>query len=410
MHKLVHVRAGVPLGLALEALRRHKLRSALTALGIVVGVACIVTMVGIGEGSKGAIQRNISALGSNFLVVYPGIATSAGARIFTGQSTLTEDDVAAVREECASAAFVTPDVRTAAQLVQGESNWGTRVEGVGVDWPCVRSWDVKAGAFFGEPEVRSAARVCLVGATVAEQLFGSADPVGETIRMKNIPFRVVGVLEAKGGNLMGQDQDDVVVAPYTTVMRLLKRTIKIDAVLVSAISPDAIDQAQAEIEALLRQRHRIPDGQDSDFLIRSQQEIAQVAEQTSGTLSMLLATLASIALLVAGVGIANVMLVSVTERIREIGLRLAVGARRRDILAQFLIEALGLSVAGGAVGVVVGLCASRILAAAAGWPIAFSSAAIARAFAVAVTVGLVFGLYPAWKASRFRPIEALRFE
>jgi len=410
MRKSPHVRARVSAELALEALRNHPMRSGLTALGIVVGVACVVTMVGIGQGSKGAIQRNISSLGSNFLVVYPGFATSGGARLFTAQSTLTEDDVAAMREECPSVAFVTPDVRTAAQLVEGDSNWGTRVEGVGVDWPCVRSWDTRAGAFFGEPEVRSAARVCLLGATVAEELFGSTPPVGETIRIKNIPFRVIGVLDAKGGNLMGQDQDDVVVAPYTTVMRLLKRTIKIDAVLASAASPEAIGQAQGEIEALLRQRHRISDGQDSDFLIRSQQEIAQVAEETSGTLSMLLASLAAIALLVGGVGIANVMLVSVTERIREIGLRLAVGARRRDILAQFLLEALGLSVAGGAVGVVVGLFASRILAAAAGWPIVFAPASVGHAFGIAVGIGLVFGLYPAWKASRFRPIEALRYE
>ena len=343
-------------------------------------------------------------------MVFPGVATQSGARIFTGESTLTEDDVAAVRAECPAVAYVSPQSRTGAQVVAGGLNWGTQIQGVGVDWPFVRAWNVEKGAFFGESEVRAAAKVCLLGNTVADALFARENPVGQTVRIKNFPFRVVGVLEAKGGSVMGQDQDDVVVAPYTTVMRLLKGRTRIDMFMASATSRGSVEQAQREIESLLRQRHRIAPGQDSDFMIRSQQEIAATADQTSKTLSALLASAASISLLVGGIGIMNIMLVSVTERTREIGIRMAIGAKGRDILTQFLIEALALSIAGGAIGIALGVGASRLLAWKANWPILLSPMAVVLAFGFSAVIGVFFGFYPARKASRLDPIEALRYE
>jgi putative ABC transport system permease protein len=398
------------LKVGLQAIARNKMRSMLTALGIIIGVACVIAMIGVGQGSQAAIQAQISSLGSNFLMVFPGVATQSGARIFTGQSTITEEDIAAVRAECPSVAYVTPVSRSAAQIAAGGQNWGTQVQGVGVEWPFVKSWNVEKGAFFGDSEVRAAAKVCLLGSTVANALFEGQDPVGQTVRLKNFPFRVVGVLESKGGNSMGQDQDDIVIAPYTTVMRLLKNRQKVDMFMASAASRNSVEEAQNEIEALLRQRHRIGPGQDSDFMIRSQREIAQTADETSKTLSTLLASAASISLLVGGIGIMNIMLVSVTERTREIGIRMAIGAKGRDVLTQFLIEALTLSIAGGAVGVALGIAASRILAWKAGWPIHLSPGAIALAFGFSAAIGVFFGFYPARKAARLDPIEALRYE
>jgi putative ABC transport system permease protein len=402
-------RFGTLFRVAMTAIGRNKMRSALTALGIIVGVACVVTMIGVGQGSRGAIESRISSLGTNFLMVIPGTSTQSGARIFTGQPTLTEADAEAVAGECPSVAYVSPYSRTGAQVVFGDENWGTNVQGVGVDWPCVRSWNLARGEFFGSPEVRSAARVCVLGSTVAGALF-YRDPLGETIRIKNVPFRVIGVLETKGANLMGQDQDDTVIAPYTTVMRVLKGSTKIDLLLASAVSSEAIETAESEIEALLRQRHRIRSGQDSDFIIRSQQEISQTADRTSRTLSLLLASVASISLLVGGIGIMNIMLVSVQERTREIGLRRALGARRRDILTQFLVEAMTLSIAGGAIGIAVGVGASRFVAWKEQWPIAVPLSAVLAAFGFAATVGILFGYLPARQASRLKPIEALRAE
>jgi len=398
------------LKVGLKAIARNKMRSALTALGIIIGVACVIAMVGVGKGSQAAIQSQISSLGTNFLMVFPGVATQSGARIFTGESTLTEDDVAAVKAECPSVAYVSPMSRSAGQLVAGNLNWGTQVQGVGVEWPFIRSWNTSLGVFFGESEVRSASKVCLLGSTVATALFGDQNPVGESVRIKNFPFRVIGVLETKGGNTQGQDQDDTVVAPYTTVMRLLKGRNRIDMFMVSAVSQDAVPQAQAEIEALLRQRHRIPTGGDADFMIRSQQEIAQTADETSKTLSLLLASAASISLLVGGIGIMNIMLVSVTERTREIGIRMAIGAKGKDILTQFLVEALTLSIAGGGIGILLGVGASRFLAWRAGWSIALPPESILLAFGFSAAIGVFFGFYPARKASRLDPIEALRYE
>jgi putative ABC transport system permease protein len=398
------------LKVALKAIARNKMRSALTALGIIIGVACVIAMVGVGKGSQAAIQSQINALGTNFLMVFPGVATQSGARIFTGESTLTEDDAAAVRAECPSVAYVSPMSRSGAQVVYGNSNWGTQVQGVGVEWPFIRSWNLSQGSFFGDSEVRSTMKVVVLGSTVATSLFGDQNPVGATVRIKNFPFRVIGVLETKGGSTMGQDQDDTVVAPYTTVMRLIKGRNRIDMFMASAVSPDAVEQAQAEIEALLRQRHRLAPGQDTDFMIRSQQEIAQTASETSRTLSILLASAASISLLVGGIGIMNIMLVSVTERTREIGIRMAIGAKGKDILTQFLVEALTLSIAGGLIGIFLGVGASRILAWKAHWNIALPPESILIAFGFSAAIGVFFGFYPARKASRLDPIEALRYE
>ena len=398
------------LKVGMKAIARNKMRATLTALGIIIGVACVIAMIGVGQGSQAAIQAQISALGTNFLMIFPGIATQSGARIFTGQSTITEDDVAAVKAECHSVAYVSPVSRSAGQVVAGNLNWGTTIQGVGVEWPFVRSWNLEKGSFFSDSEVRAAAKVCVLGATVANALFEGQDPVGQTVRIKNFPFRVVGVLEVKGGSTMGQDQDDIVVAPYTTVMRLLKKSTKIDMFMASAASRTAVPEAQKEIEALLRQRHRIQTGQDSDFMMRSQEELAATADETSRTLSLLLASAASISLLVGGIGIMNIMLVSVTERTREIGIRMAIGAKGRDILTQFLIEALTLSIGGGAIGISLGIGASRVLAWKAHWPILLSPGAVLLAFGFSAAIGVFFGFYPARKASRLDPIEALRYE
>jgi putative ABC transport system permease protein len=398
------------LKVGMKAIARNKMRSTLTALGIIIGVACVIAMIAVGGGAQAAVQAQINSLGSNFLMIFPGVATQSGARIFTGQSTITEDDVAAVKSECPAVSYVSPSVRSAGQIVGGTGNWGTSVQGVGVEWPFVRSWNMEKGNFFGDSEVRSGSKVAVLGATVANALFPDGNAVDQMIRIKNIPFKVIGVLETKGGSTMGQDQDDTIIAPYTAVMKLLKRTTKIDMFMASATSRDAVDEAQTQIEALLRQRHRLQPGQDSDFMIRSQQEIAQTADQTSRQMSALLAAIASISLLVGGIGIMNIMLVSVTERTREIGIRMAIGAKGRDILTQFLIEALTLSVAGGAIGIALGVGASRFLAWKQQWPIVLSPTAILLAFGFSAAIGIFFGFYPAQKASRLDPIEALRYE
>jgi putative ABC transport system permease protein len=398
------------LKVAMQSIGRNKMRSGLTALGIIIGVACVIAMIGVGRGAQSAVQSQINALGSNYIMVFPGIATQSGARIWGADSRLTEEDALAVRGECPSVAYVSPRSRMGAQIVAGSQNWSTQVEGVGVDWPFIRSWNVAEGSFFDEQEVKGDAKVALLGTTVAQALFPSGGAVGETVRIKNIPFRVVGVLEEKGGSFGGQDQDDVVVAPYSTVMKRLKGRNRIDNFMASAVSREAVPEAEREIDALLRQRHRIQPGQDADFMIRSQQEIAQAADETSSQMSALLAAIASISLLVGGIGIMNIMLVSVTERTREIGIRMAIGAKGRDILTQFLIEALTLSVAGGILGILLGVGVSRVLAVRQQWPISIPPAAVLLAFGFAAAIGVFFGFYPARKASRLDPIEALRYE
>jgi putative ABC transport system permease protein len=394
----------------LMAIARNKMRSALTMLGIIIGVGCVITIVALGAGASGSIQATINSLGTNFIMIFPGATTQSGARTFSGESRLTAEDVQAIKTEAPAVAYASAVVRTSGQVVAGELNWGTSVYGVDVDWPFIRTWNVEQGTFFTEGDVKTSAKVAVLGATVAENLFPAGDGVGQAIRIKHVPFRVVGVLERKGGNMMGQDQDDQIIAPYTTVMKQLQGRSRIDMVNVSAVAGDQVAEAQTEIEALLRQRHRIQPGQDSDFQIRSQEEIASTAAQTSKTLSFLLIGVAAVSLLVGGIGIMNIMLVSVTERTREIGIRLAIGAKGRHVLLQFLLEALSLSAAGGVIGIALGVLSSHLVSKMAGWPTNVSTGSIVLAFGFAAAIGVFFGFYPARKASRLDPIDALRYE
>jgi putative ABC transport system permease protein len=394
----------------LMAIARNKMRSLLTMLGIIIGVGCVITMLAVGTGASSSIQATINSLGTNFIMLFPGATTQSGARLFTGESTLTAQDVDAIRDEAPSVAYVSPSVRESAQVVAGDLNWGTAIYGVGVDWPFIRAWNVAQGDFFTDVDVRTSARVCVLGFTVADNLFPAGDAVGSSIRIKKVPFRVVGVLDRKGGNMMGQDQDDQIIAPYTTVMKQLQGRSRIGQVLISARAAAAVPQAQTQIEALLRQRHRIPPGQESDFTMRSQEEIASTSAQTSKTLSILLGSAAAISLLVGGIGIMNIMLVSVTERTREIGIRLAIGAKGKHVLLQFLLEAMALSIVGGAIGVALGLLVPHLVSKFAGLPTQVSPGSVLLAFAFAAAIGIFFGFYPARKASRLDPIDALRYE
>ena len=399
------------LKVAFRALARNKLRSLLTALGIIIGVACVVAVVGIGEGARIQAENQLKSLGTNFLMILPGSITSGGARAgFGASSKLSEEDVDAIRREVSTVSYVSASIRTVAQVIYGNQNWSTSIQGAQVDWPLVRSWNVDKGQFFTDQDDHAAAKVCVLGQTVVANLFPDEDPIGKPIRIKNIPFKVVGVLEAKGGSAVGQDQDDLVVAPYETVRKKLMGTTAVGQILVSASTNDNVDAAQTEITALLRQRHRILKPSDDDFIIRSQTEMIQQAEAQNRTMSALLWSIAGVSLLVGGIGIMNIMLVSVTERTREIGVRMAIGAKGRDIQAQFLVEAVALSVTGGAAGIGAGLAIQRLVAKLAGWPVATQPEAIVMAVVFSALVGVGFGFYPALKASRLDPIEALRYE
>jgi putative ABC transport system permease protein len=394
----------------LKAISRNKLRSSLTMLGIVIGVGCVIVVVAIGAGASQSIQNTINSLGSNFIMIFPGAATQGGMRGFTGQSNLTVEDADAIKAEAPAVAYVSPMVRTNAQVVAGELNWGTQVWGAGIDWPFIRAWNVAQGSFFTDQDVRVATKVCVLGNTVAENLFPQGDAVGQTVRIKNVPFKVVGVLERKGGNMMGQDQDDQIIAPYTTVMKRLQGTTRIGFIYASSASPERVQEAEDQIDALLRQRHRIVRGADPDFNMRSQEEIAQTSQQQMSILKTLLLSIAAVSLLIGGIGIMNIMLVSVTERTREIGIRMAIGAKGRHVLLQFLFEAVTLSIVGGLIGVLSGVGISTLIAKVLNWPIVVSSGSIALSFGVAGTVGVAFGFFPALKASQLDPIEALRYE
>jgi putative ABC transport system permease protein len=394
----------------LKAISRNKMRSFLTMLGIVIGVGCVIVVVAIGNGATKSIQDTINSLGSNFIMIIPGAATSSGAKIFTGNSTLTVEDADAIKNECPAVAYVTPNVRTAAQVVAGELNWGTSIYGVSPDWPFIRSWNSSDGTFFSDSDVKSATKVCVLGATVAENLFPQGGAVGQTVRIKNVPFKVVGVLDRKGGNMMGQDQDDQVLAPYTTVMKRLAGQSKIGMIMASAASPDQVQEAQDQIDALLKQRHRIPPTGDADYMLRSQEEIAAAQNAQMGVLRTLLISIAAISLLIGGIGIMNIMLVSVTERTREIGIRMAIGAKGRHVLLQFLFEAVTLSIVGGLIGILLGVGGSELVKNFLKWPIVVSASSIIVAFGVAAAVGVFFGFYPARTAAKLDPIDALRYE
>ena len=396
---------------ALRALRRNKLRSLLTVLGVVIGVCAVITLVNMGGGAQISIEQAISGLGTNLIVIFPGSVTKGGMRTGYGSvTTLTVEDAHAIQEECFAVQMVTPIVSTAAQVVYQNQNWGTSVFGVGPDYQRIKNWPLEQGEFFTAQDVNAAAKVCILGRTVVEKLFGRQNPVGQVIRVKRIPFRVIGVLTPKGQTAFGQDQDDTVVVPYTTTQKRLVEVTYLSMVMASAVSVDLIDDAQDQIKTLLRQRHSIKEGEDDDFTVRNLADLTAVFSTITGILTLLLGSIASISLIVGGIGIMNIMLVSVTERTKEIGIRMSVGATPRDILLQFLLEAVLLSLMGGSIGVCVGIGLTSAIAYVTGWPSPISLYAIVVSFLFSAGVGIFFGLYPARKASRMNPIEALRYE
>jgi putative ABC transport system permease protein len=406
----------VSIRVALRALRVNRLRSALTMLGIIIGVAAVIAMVAIGSGATASIQAQIQSIGSNIIMVSSGSLTTGGMRLGSGASqTLSEDDAKAISAECPAVSAVAPTVRGGAQLMFGNSNWATSIQGTTPDYLTIRDLSVASGRAFTDQDVDSAAKVALLGPTVAKNLFGDGDPVGQVIRIKNAPFTVDGVLAAKGQSPSGQDQDDVVLIPISTAKREVTGASRANArsvgsLMVQAANADLMDEAQTEIGALLRQRHRIQAGQDDDFMVRNLSEVFDAQEGSAQVMALLLGAIASVSLIVGGIGIMNIMLVSVTERTREIGLRLAVGGKARDIMSQFLVEAVTLSVLGGTVGILLGLAASGLISHFAGWSTLISPTAILLASVFSAVVGISFGYYPARKAAMLDPIEALRYE
>jgi putative ABC transport system permease protein len=400
------------LRIAIRALSRNKMRSALTMLGIIIGVGAVIAMVGVGQGASKQVQDQISAMGSNMLFVSSGTVNRGGLRLGWGQTkTLVYDDMKAIVQQAPAVKEAAPGSATTAQVVFGNDNWFTNIQGTEPQYFDIRSWPMQEGVSFTEGDVTSAADVAVIGATVQQNLFGAQDPVGQTVRISNLPFKVVGVLSAKGQSAaMGQDQDDVIFVPITTLQKKLSGEPWLRYIVVSAVSKDATYAAQEEITALLRDRHRIRTGQDDDFMVRNLADVAQLADQSSRVMTMLLASIAGVSLIVGGIGIMNIMLVSVTERTREIGVRMAIGATEGDVQHQFLIEAVVLSLMGGAAGIFFGIGSSLIISKLLGWAVLVSPLAIVAAVIFSAGVGVFFGFYPARKAARLDPIEALRFE
>ena len=402
--------------IALRSLRVNKLRSALTMLGIIIGVGAVITMVAVGSGAQARVAEQIQSLGSNLIIVLSGSVTAGGVRMGTSsQQTITEDDSAAIAREIPAVQVSAPSVRGNAQIVFGNLNWATGVQGVTPDYFEAREWPVVNGRAFGPEDLDGATKVALLGQTTALNLFAEADPVGQIVRIKKVPFTVVGILDRKGQNSWGQDQDDIVIIPLSTAKKKVLGKSNSNPRAVSAISikvraDEDMGEAETQVRELLRQRHRLQGYQDDDFWLRNLSEILQTQEESSKVMTYLLAAIASVSLLVGGIGIMNIMLVSVTERTREIGLRMAVGARGRDILSQFLIEAVTLSLIGGVIGIAAGLGGAEALSYFAEWRTLVSAQAIALAFGFAAAIGIFFGFYPARKAARLDPIEALRYE
>jgi putative ABC transport system permease protein len=399
------------LRVAARALRRNKMRTILTMLGMIIGVGAVIAMVSIGNGAKAQVEAQIASLGQNIILIFSGSFTRGGVRSgWNNAGTLTVEDAIAIEREVPEVTLMSPELRSGTQIAAGNENWSTSILGESQDYLDIRLWPLAEGAMFTEMDVRSASKVAVIGQTIATQLFPEANPVGQVMRIKNVPFIVVGVLTPKGLSVQGQDQDDIVIVPYTSSMKRLFKASNLRSITVQASSADALATAQREIADLLRQRHRILPGHEDDFTVRTQQEIAEAATATSEVMTLLLAAIASVSLLVGGIGIMNIMLVSVTERTREIGIRMAVGAHGRDILLQFLIEALAMSVVGGLIGVAAGVGTSKFLAAHNHWPTLTSLTSIVVAFLVSAGVGIFFGFYPARKASQLDPIDALRYE
>ncbi len=399
------------LRLALRALSRNKLRSSLTMLGIIIGVGAVIATVSIGQGAEYLVQQGIQSMGTNAVFISAGSNKPGGARQGSwAVKTLTIEDMNAVVREVPLIKEAAPAVVSRVQVVYQNQNWNTTIQGTTGNYFQIRNWPVEAGSVFGDEEVDSAANVCIVGTTVAKVLFAEENPVGKQIRIRDLPFRVVGVLESKGQSVMGDDQDDRMFAPYTTVQKKIAGITWIQFINASAISPEASNAAVAPITALLRDRHRIRPGDDDDFFVRTQSEVADLANSTNRVMTLLLGSIASVSLLVGGIGIMNIMLVSVTERTREIGVRMAVGATESDVQLQFLVEAVTLSMAGGVVGIGFGLIGSALISNFLSWPTLISVKAMIIAAIFSAAVGVFFGYYPARKAAQLDPIEALRYE
>jgi len=400
--------------ISLRALRVNKMRSALTMLGIIIGVAAVITMLAVGRGASNKISEQIATVGSNLIIVLPGSTTASGIRLGSGASqNLTRADTEAIKNECSAVLTTAPILNGSAQIVYGNQNWATSVFGTDEGMLEVRDWPLSSGRNFYEQEIRSGAKVCILGRTVVDNLFGNDDPLHKVIRIKKVPFVVIGVLESKGQSMMGQDQDDIIYVPVSTAQRNLfgrwfPGTVR--SIMVKAGSTEELDRAETQIRELLRQRHRIGPGQEDDFTVRNLTQMLQMAEQASNVMALLLAAIASVSLLVGGIGIMNIMLVSVTERTREIGIRMAVGAKSWDIRLQFIIEAVILSLIGGLIGVLLGILAAEFLSFFAGWTILISTYSVVLSFGFSGLVGIFFGFYPAYKASLMNPIDALRHE
>ena len=393
---------------ALRALRRNAMRSILTALGIIIGVGAVIAMVSIGNGAKSQVEASIASLGQNVVSVFPGSFSSGGARGGWGSaSSLTVEDSNAIRDEVAGAVAVSPEIRDRVQILANGLNWNSQISGVDPSILSIRMWTIAEGDMFSDNDVRSGAKVCVIGKTVATQLFPESDPVGQTVRLRNVPFRIVGVLAGKGFNFFGQDQDDIVFIPFTSHLRLIARRQNINSILIQAATPEQMPRIQQDITDLLQQRRS---GREPDFTVRNQLELAEAATSTTKTMTVLLGAIAGVSLIVGGIGIMNIMLVSVTERTREIGIRLAVGAHGRDVLLQFLTEAIILSVMGGMLGIALGVGSSQLISKLNGWPVLVSTNAIVGAFLFSAAIGVFFGFYPARKASELDPIDALRYE
>ena len=400
------------LRIAMRALARNKMRSALTMLGIIIGVGAVIAMVSVGQGAQSQAQQQIQAMGSNLLFVGAGNVTRGGTRMGSGATkTLIDEDLQAILREAPSVKEAAPGSQATSQIVYGNDNWATQVNGTEPQYFDIRSWPFAEGSSFTTDDVNMAANVAVIGETVRKNLFGATDAIGETIRIANLPFRVVGVLTPRGSSAaMGQDQDDIVLVPITTLQKKITGQNWLRWIMVSAVSKEASYTAQQQITEVLRDRHRIRKGQDDDFMVRNLADMADLADQNAHLFTVLLASIASISLIVGGIGIMNIMLVSVTERTREIGIRMAIGATETDVQQQFLIEAVVLSVVGGAIGIAFGLIASYIITQTLGWAVLVSPASIIAAVIFSMGVGIFFGFYPARKAARLDPIEALRYE
>lgn len=402
------------ISIALKAIMVNKMRSALTMLGIIIGVGAVITMIAVGAGARQRIAEQISSMGSNLIMILSGATTQGGIRMGPGtQPTLTLADAQAIQRECPAVQFTAPTHGGTAQVIYGNQNWATAVTGTTPEMLYVRDWELQEGRNFTDDDIRGASKVCLIGKTVVDNLFGGINPIGQVIKIKKVPFTVIGILEQKGQSPTGQDQDDVVYIPITTSQKKIFGTQfpgSVRVIMVKAMSSDVLTDAEKQITELLRQRHRLASHQENDFTVRNLTQMMEAQEQSAKVMTLLLGAIASVSLLVGGIGIMNIMLVSVTERTREIGIRMAVGAKSWDIRLQFIIEALTLSIIGGVIGIIIGVASSEILTYTAGWKTSLSTYSILLAFSFSAIVGVFFGFYPAYKASMLKPIDALRYE